>query len=61
MSRAPVLFALTLLGWLFCQRAPGRILWADPTARTVHNTGAGADILGGAVRRTGTNNDALFF
>jgi signal transduction histidine kinase len=37
------------------------MLWSDPDARTVHNTGAGVDILGGAVARTETNNDALYF
>lgn len=41
--------------------ARAKILWNDPDARTVHATGDGVDILGGALKRTGTNNDALFF
>ncbi len=41
--------------------ASAKILWSDPDARTVHETGIGVDILGGAVKRTETNNDALYF
>ena len=61
MSRCAAIFALTLLALCFCLSARSRILWSDPDARTVHNTGAGVDILGGALRRTDTNNDALYF
>jgi signal transduction histidine kinase len=61
MSRSTAVFALTLLAMIFCRSAPAKILWSDPDARTVHNTGAGADILGGVVKRTATNNDALYF
>lgn len=50
-----------LLATLFCPPAQSRILWRDPDAGTVHNTGGGVDILGGAVKRTDTNNDALYF
>jgi signal transduction histidine kinase len=37
------------------------ILWSQPDHRLVHKTGIGVDILGGKVRRTDTNNDALYF
>ena len=53
--------ALTLLVLFFWRPAPARILWSDPAARAVHATGEGVDILGGAVKRTDTNNDALYF
>ncbi len=53
--------ALFFLALFCCPAARAKILWSDPDARTVHNTGAGADILGGAVARTDTNNDALYF
>ena len=33
----------------------------QPAERTVHHTNAGLDILGGAVRRTSTNSDVLYF
>jgi signal transduction histidine kinase len=61
MSRSAAFFALTLLATVFCRLAWATILWSDPDARLVHNTGAGVDILGGAVKRTDTNNDALYF
>jgi signal transduction histidine kinase len=41
--------------------AHAKILWSDPDARTVHETGIGVDILGGTVKRTDTNSDALYF
>src|SRR5208282_2028592 len=49
--------------WLASMATPARatILWSDPGARLVHNTGTGVDILGGAVKRNSTNNDALYF
>src|SRR5271168_3444749 len=37
------------------------ILWNDPGARLVHENGAGADLLGGAVKRDDTANDTLYF
>lgn len=61
MFRPAVILALALLATFSSFTASARILWSDPDARTVHNTGAGVDILGGAVKRTDTNNDALFF
>jgi len=49
--------------WLASLATPAgaTVLWSDPAARAVHNTGMGADILGGAVERTATNSDALYF
>ncbi|HXR05422.1 MAG TPA: sensor histidine kinase [Verrucomicrobiae bacterium] len=49
--------------WLSSLAIPARatVLWSDPAARAVHNTGTGVDILGGAVKRTATNSDALYF
>ena len=52
---------LILLALLFGRPAPARILWSDPAARAVHSTGDGLDILGGTVKRTSTNDDALYF
>lgn len=60
MPRSATLLAL-LLAMFFCRSAQARVLWSDPDARTVHNSGTGLDILGGAVKRTDTNNDALYF
>jgi signal transduction histidine kinase len=37
------------------------ILWTDPSPRVIHTAGEGADILGGAVKRDDTANDALYF
>ena len=36
-------------------------MWSEPAERTVHQTNAGLDILGGAVKRTSTNSDVLYF
>ena len=61
MLRSAAIFALMLLAATFCPPAGARILWSDAGARLVHNTGMGVDILGGAVKRNGTNSDALYF
>src|SRR5712691_3204667 len=37
------------------------ILWNDPDSTLVHETGAGTDILGGAVKRDDSANDTLYF
>jgi signal transduction histidine kinase len=60
MTRPAAIFAL-LLALGFCSPASARILWSEPAARTVHISGTGLDILGGAVKRTSTNSDALYF
>ena len=61
MSRSAATFALTVLAAACCWSARAAILWSDPAARAVHNTGMGVDILGGAVKRAATNSDALYF
>ena len=61
MTRPAATFALTVLAAACCWSARATILWSDPAARAVHNTGMGVDILGGAVKRTATNSDALYF
>ena len=37
------------------------ILWNDPDSTLVHENGAGADVLGGAVKRDDSANDTLYF
>ena len=61
MPRCAAIIALTLLATLWGWSARAEILWSDPAARTVHSTGSGVDILGGAIQRNETNNDALYF
>jgi len=61
MARSAATLALTVLAAVCCTSARATILWSDPAARAVHNTGMGVDILGGAVKRTATNSDALYF
>ena len=43
------------------QAASAVILWSDPDPRVIHKTPDGSDLLGGAVHRDDTANDALFF
>jgi signal transduction histidine kinase len=53
-----------LLVWgagLGTPQLPAAVLWSDAGARVIHNTGDGVDILGGAVKRGDTANDALYF
>jgi len=61
MSRPTAIVTLTVLATLFCLPAGASILWSDEGARLTHNTGMGTDILGGTVKRSDTNNDALYF
>jgi signal transduction histidine kinase len=51
-----LLFSLGLAGSL-----EAAVLWSDPDARVIHKTPVGADLLGGAVQRDDTANDALYF
>src|SRR5436190_2470245 len=37
------------------------VLWSDLGATLVHETGAGADILGGALKRDHSSSDTLYF
>ena len=41
--------------------AQASILWSDPGARVVHETGKGVDILGGKVKRDDKASDVLYF
>jgi signal transduction histidine kinase len=53
-----------LLGLLLCLTPVSTravILWSDRESRVIHKTAVGEDILGGAVKRDDTANDALFF
>jgi hypothetical protein len=61
MSRAIATLALIFSAMIFSSSAPAVILWSEPDAGIVHDTGSGVDILNGKVRRTGTNTDALYF
>jgi signal transduction histidine kinase len=61
MSRCIALMALIILAIFFCRPVRATILWSDPGARVVHETGAGVDILGGKVKRDDKANDVLYF
>jgi len=61
VPRFPANLPLILAVLFVLSPAQARILWSDPDARAIHDTGVGEDILGGTVKRTDTNNDALFF
>lgn len=52
-----------LLGFLLLCSLPvkGVILWSDSGSTLAHNTGAGTDILEGAVKRDDSANDTLYF
>src|SRR5436190_23658897 len=53
---------VTFLWLAFCV-APARavVLWSDLGATLVHETGAGRDILSGAVKRDDASSDTLYF
>ena len=48
-------------GLVLVTPADAVILWNDPDTTLVHENGAGADILGGAVKRDDSANDTLYF
>ncbi len=52
-----------LLAWVtfICRPVRATILWSEPASRVIHNTPAGTDILGGAVKRDDAARDALYF
>jgi signal transduction histidine kinase len=52
-----------LLGAALLLAMPARatILWSEPGARVVHETGKGVDILGGKVKRDDKASDTLYF
>ena len=49
------------MSWWPMIPAKAVILWNDPDTTLVHENGAGADILGGAVKRDDSANDTLYF
>src|SRR6266404_5622150 len=51
--------AFLLLAWALPSQAI--VLWSDLGATLVHETGAGADILGGALKRDDSSSDTLYF
>lgn len=53
--------ALIFLPVLFSQTARAVVLWSLPGPITVHENGAGTDILNGAVKRTIKDSGALYF
>ena len=48
-----------IAGWAV--PASSIVLWSDLGATLVHETGAGSDILGGALKRDDASNDTLYF
>src|SRR5437879_8255829 len=56
-------FRFGLGSLLFFSALPARavILWSDLGPIRVHETGPGADLLGGAVKRDEASNDTLYF
>ena len=54
-------FALLVFTVLFCLPLRAAILWSLPGPVTVHENGAGQDVLGGGVKRTVRDSGALYF
>src|SRR5271168_1265948 len=52
---------LAFVAGFFATPAAAVILWNDPGTTLVHETGAGSDILGGAVKRDDSASDTLYF
>ena len=52
---------LLWLAFAVVQSACAVILWSDPDARAIHKTPASINLLGGAVHRDDTANDAIYF
>src|ERR1700689_1807300 len=64
MFRFPANACLWLILWttlILAPRAGAVILWNDPDTLLAHETGAGTDILGGAVKPDDSANDTLYF
>jgi signal transduction histidine kinase/ligand-binding sensor domain-containing protein len=59
-ARNRALWFLLAIG-LICPSARAAILWSDLGATLVHESGSGADILGGAVKRNDSSSDTLYF
>jgi len=58
--RSPSLLLLSI-AIAFATSAHAVILWNDPDSTSVHENGAGSDILAGAVKRDSFSNDSLYF
>ena len=56
---AQIFLMMTLFG--FANPAGAKILWSELGATLAHETGAGKDILGGALKRDDTSSDTLYF
>jgi len=58
-----LVWAVGVAGLLFAGglKLPAAVLWSDPDPRVIHKTPDGSDLLGGAVHRDDTANDALYF
>lgn len=63
VRRSALVWAVWGVGLLFVGglKLPAAVLWSDPDPRVIHKTPDGSDLLGGAVHRDDTANDALFF
>jgi signal transduction histidine kinase len=63
IRRSVCIAALWALAFWSAGRLPlsAEVLWSDPDPRVIHKTPDGNDLLGGALHRDDTANDALFF
>jgi signal transduction histidine kinase len=59
--RSPARWALIFGAAFFSTAAPATILWQASSQMLAHENGTGADVLRGAVHRTGTASDTLYF
>src|SRR5689334_12836092 len=63
-TSSSVFLAFVIITWstlLWPHSTHASILWSRPGPTLVHETGAGADILGGALRRDDSSSDTLYF
>jgi signal transduction histidine kinase len=49
------------LPWLLGLTLHAEVLWSDPAARLIHKSPIGVDLLGGAIKRDNSADDALYF
>jgi signal transduction histidine kinase len=61
LTRSAAIVVLILLSALSGPPARAAVLWSLPGPVTVHENGAGQDILGGAVKRNAKDGDVLYF
>jgi signal transduction histidine kinase len=60
-SHKAAFIAVAFLALMHAMSSRAAILWSDPGARVVCNTGAGEDNLGGKVKRDDKSSDELYF